>query len=332
MRTRSIFTMMLLGAMGTSRAVHAQSAKAPNQSTTATSTIKMPDVLTARERSADKADAALELFEQEKWDKAFDVFLEAETILHGTVFVLYMARCQQKMGKLVAASKLYTQVITEVGPKSATEPTVQARADAKRELAELMPRIPTLYILLEGEAGRTFRVTINGLQVSSTVYPILLDPGKYEVDVYLDDGQRVIKTVELPEYKQKMAPIVLPAPKKPGFAVQSNVSLIPCAVLCTLGAMAFVGGIGLQQYGEKKLADGSASCTGANCERYEIARGEADTLSSVSAGLLVGGSVTLLTGAVWAGLTSDSAREKKPKKAFVMPMVTPNGVFLTGTL
>lgn len=107
---------------------------------------------------------------------------------------LWSARALVKLNLLVAASQRYAEVTSS--RLEAGDPAIQrdAKRDAERELAALLPQIPSVTLRLEGAAPDDVEVTINGVRIESKALaaPILVDPGER-----LIEGKRGAQRVQL---------------------------------------------------------------------------------------------------------------------------------------
>jgi tetratricopeptide (TPR) repeat protein len=94
-----------------------------------------------RALALEKAKEGLEFYRAERWQDAYDRFREAEHLYHAPSVVIYLARCQQKLGKLAEARILYEPILTEPLGKDAPTPFVDAYSDAQRELEEVRSKL-----------------------------------------------------------------------------------------------------------------------------------------------------------------------------------------------
>lgn len=159
------------------------------------------------------ANKGVEAFDAEKWQEALDYFLRAESIIHSPVHLSYIGRARAKLGQLVLAQEALMKVVHEQANSPAAE---RAKADAEEALADLEPRIPELTIKVEGVAGRSFQVTIDGAPVSPALVgiPGPVDPGQHVVRV-AGDGAEAEQQVTLAETETKTITLTLP-PSVPG--------------------------------------------------------------------------------------------------------------------
>jgi hypothetical protein len=128
---------------------------------------------------------------------------------------LWSARAFEKVGRLVAASERYLEVV-RLDP-SGGDLAVQreAQADAAREQAALESRIPTLVIVVEGADGDAFAVSVNGAPVPASLLGAKrpVDPGPVKVDVRAGDREKS-EQISVTEGEQRTVTLTL-VPKTP---------------------------------------------------------------------------------------------------------------------
>ncbi len=144
---------------------------------------------------------ALKLFEQARWQAAYDKFAAAHEHLRAPTLVLFMARCKRNLGDLVAARGLYEGVLRKPLPAKASEPFVKAKAKARTELDQLKPRIPAIRISLSGAEPKRTSVKIDGIALPSVDVgqAVAVNPGKHTITATAAGFQAASKTVDLPE-------------------------------------------------------------------------------------------------------------------------------------
>jgi hypothetical protein len=151
-------------------------------------------------------------FFEQRWADAIDLFSRAESLVHAPPHLLYMARANEKLGRLVTAREFYMRVVKENIPSSAPRAFHNAQDQARQELPELERRIPHLSVKVKGaDAGQKFVVLIDGKELPSALVglPTPLDPGEHTVSAQaqgksaeavkltLDEGQRQNIELEL---------------------------------------------------------------------------------------------------------------------------------------
>ena len=143
----------------------------------------------AEPTDADKAQArqlvgdGLKALRAKDYEAAFRAFSSADKLYHAPTTLLGVARSQAGLKHLVAAQEAYNRLIREPLPPNPPEAFVNAFEDAKKELAELTPRVPTVVIQVKGPTEP--QVTIDGEQVSvgALGFKRPVDPGRHVVAV-----------------------------------------------------------------------------------------------------------------------------------------------------
>jgi tetratricopeptide (TPR) repeat protein len=90
-----------------------------------------------RAQALEKAQEGLAHYRAERWREACDSFREAERLFAAPSVMIYLARCQGKLGNTAEARRLYERILAAPPAKDAPAPYVEAYRDAERELAAL---------------------------------------------------------------------------------------------------------------------------------------------------------------------------------------------------
>lgn len=152
---------------------------------------------------------------------AEDRFTRANALVHAPTLMLGMARARVGLGKLLSAQEIYNTILREGVPAGAPPAFARALDDAKKEVAALAPRVPSITIVVKGAASAD--VTIDGKAVPPAAIGVKrsADPGKhiikaiaagmapFEVTVTIGEGKNETVTVEL-----KPQGAVVPPPVK----------------------------------------------------------------------------------------------------------------------
>jgi len=98
---------------------------------------------------------------------------------------LWSARALWKLNRLVEASRRYLDVSRSTYAAGDVGVQKQAKRDADRERAELLPSIPQLRIELNGASDGEVRVTIDGIPTAASALsePIAVNPGDHWIEV-----------------------------------------------------------------------------------------------------------------------------------------------------
>lgn len=182
------------------------------------------------------ADAAVELtkqagelFTKGDYAAALERYQRADALVRRQTIVLRIARCLDKLGRLLESLDKYQAVIDmELSPD--LEPRKRALQEeaiqqAKTERADLEGRVPTVAVRVTGPADvlADARVTIDQkpIEPSKVSAPIRLDPGHHEIVVTSgDEEERTAVTLVATDHKDvdvqlkgRDAPVVVDPPR-----------------------------------------------------------------------------------------------------------------------
>jgi hypothetical protein len=152
-----------------------------------------------------------------KHAEALDAFNRADEVMHLPSLGLEAARCLVKLDRWVDASERlravarteYQQAGLNEIQRSVQE---QARQDAERERTELAPKIPSLILVLTGNAtGVTLYLDNRRLPTALAGAAIPVDPGPHVVRIERGDWESHAATTVKPGEKTQLG-FVLPAP------------------------------------------------------------------------------------------------------------------------
>jgi hypothetical protein len=163
---------------------------------------KKAELEAAKKEAVAIADNGVEAFRAEKYQDAIDAFKKADQRFHVPKFLLYVARAQAKLGKLLDAKATYQSVVDEKLAAYAPDAFFAAQTDAKKELVEVENRIPTVRIEVSGlPEGQAPTVTIDGvgLAASDLRRPLALDPGPHAIVVTAPGRLQITRNVNLRE-------------------------------------------------------------------------------------------------------------------------------------
>jgi hypothetical protein len=179
-----------------------------------------------RDTARAAADAGRAAYDAGRHDEAIRLFTAAESIVHAPPHLLYLARANEKLGRLAASLAIYQQLVREPLPEGAPAPFTDAQKTGAQELDALIVRVPMIQIRVEGGAPEA-RVRVDGESVDGSVLtsPLPLDPGTHVVEasadgwdtqrssVVLEEGQR--QTVVLALSRREGATSVVPEAPRP---------------------------------------------------------------------------------------------------------------------
>jgi hypothetical protein len=159
------------------------------------------------------ASAGADAFDAGRWGEAITYFEKAEAVVHAPTHLLFVARANEKIGKLVAAREAYLKIVRETLPNGSPQAFRDAQSAAKSELTVLEPRVPRVSVAVQGAGELPVSVTMNGQPVSSALVgvPRPLDPGKYEFQAYAEGAQSAPTSLLLREGAKETLVLTLQA-------------------------------------------------------------------------------------------------------------------------
>jgi hypothetical protein len=260
-------------------------------------------------------------------DNAIALWRKADAVYHAPTIVLRVARCQALLGQVVAAATSLKALVSEPREAEATPAFASAREAAERELPRVRARIASLRVdVRTSRADLPITVEIDGSPVDAASAPAHVDPGTHRVRVSAGDATWT-KQVSLGDGESKTieVPLVVDAlPSVPRF--QRDVGLGVFAA----GAGGLATGIGLSVAALSLGRSLDAICGAGRTHCPPSAQGDIDrarTYSIAADGVLVGGAVLVVSGAVL--LTADLHIGKRER---VRIIATPRGAGLAGEL
>lgn len=161
---------------------------------------KKAELEAAKKEAIAIADKGVEAFRGEKYQDAIVAFTNADKKFHVPKFVMYVARSQVKLDKLLEAKATYQSIVDEKLPPYAPDEFFTAQADAKKELVELEGRIPTVRIEVNGvPEGQAPSVTIDGVALapSDLGRPLPRNPGAHQIVVTAAGRPQIARMVNL---------------------------------------------------------------------------------------------------------------------------------------
>lgn len=182
--------------------------------------------------AADKATArqvateGIELFRQEQYEKALDRLRRAQALYDAPVHLLYIARCQEKLGQLVEAAETYRSLARYELDDDAPAAFVSAVDSGKKELEALEPRIPTLQVTVEPKDAEVTRLVIDGQEVATAVVGIdrPTNPGEHTIRIEAAGYAPAEQTLTLEEGEKQSTTLGLSGQSPPGETAEEGVS------------------------------------------------------------------------------------------------------------
>lgn len=261
---------------------------------------------TTQDVARTKGEEGLKLFANGKWQDAYDKFREAEELYHAPTLLLYMARCQQKLGRLIQARVLYKKILDEPVIEGTTTAFIEARMRAGIEVKAVEQQTPKLRVSISGVPRESARVTLDGA-VISTVGEIPVDPGPHTIEVKAENAETVIKSISLMPGMTETVELVLQSAgppqgsRLPAFAA-FGVGAIGIGIGAVTGALVLSGTNDLKSRCQENL-----------CRLEDKNQGDSlATLGTVSTTSFILGGVGVAAGVVLLVLRPGSGSKNSP--------------------
>jgi hypothetical protein len=286
-----------------------------------------------REEARQHGEEGLALYDKGDYAGALAKLEKASAFVEAPTLKLYEARCLVKLSRLVEAEARFVTVTAMPLPAKPSELFTQAQDDARRERAELLPRIPTLEIRLLGSGASDANVRIDGKLVDASTPGTRhrVDPGKRHVQARLGDRVRET-TVEVSEGENRALTIDLsPGPSKQP-ASQEDAPLNPIAVagIAVMG----VGAAGVLVWAGTGIAAmfraGDLGCVDAICPASEDDVAELTRLRTASTVSFWIGAPALAAGAVLLAVSFSLEAQEPSTGARLRATVGPGSFGIEG--
>jgi len=166
-----------------------------------------------RATARETADAGRAQFEAGRYAEAIDSFTRAQQLVAAPPHLLYLARAQTKLGRLVEAHENYVKITRESLPPKPPKPFVDAVNAAERELEALEARLPYVTIAVQGAPATGVSVQMDGVPLPPAVIglPLPVDPGTHAFEARATNAQSAPVTVTLSEGSKETVMLTLRA-------------------------------------------------------------------------------------------------------------------------
>lgn len=281
------------------------------------------------------ANAGFELYGAGDYRQALERFQGAEQIVHAPPHLLFIARCQSKLGQLLAARDAYLKVLDDELAAGGPSEFRDAHASAASELNALVSRIPTIKVEVSGAAPAQVRVSIDGAGVDDIATPMSLEPGEHVVTAEAPGYDKSEQRITLGEGAREVIALRLratgsapsgdePLAAAPETDGDGGASLAGPGVLLGLGAAGLVVGAVTGGLALAKASDLESACpVRTQCPpENEKLEDDARTLGTVSTvGLAIGGA-SAAAGIIWLAVELAGGGDESARLA---PWISPTG-------
>ncbi|NUP11551.1 MAG: hypothetical protein HOW73_36360 [Polyangiaceae bacterium] len=284
--------------------------------------------------------------DDKKFSESLELLSRAEELFHAPTHVLYIARAQVGLGRLMDAKATYEKLRDEKLPPGASPGFIDAQAKGKAELDDLDRRIPKVVVVLEPKSASGLAITMNGsvLDPAHLGVGFGVAPGSYVFEAHadgLESGKVTVEAAErtTTEVKLVLQPLGRAKSGTSGSTVSSTgggwsgMKIASLPLMGVGGAGLVVGGIlgGLHFVRQSEADDKYATCFQTCRDEIESLDEEATTFGNASIGLLAGGAAALATGIVlFVVAPSDAPSDDAPASATAWVRVVPGGIGVEG--
>ncbi|HEY4103297.1 MAG TPA: hypothetical protein VGM44_05370 [Polyangiaceae bacterium] len=134
-----------------------------------------------RATARDAASAGLAQFQAGQYQQAIDSFSRAEQLVHAPTHLLYLARAEAKLGKVVAAHENYLKITRETLASNAPKAFADAQAAAEQERAAIDARLAYVTVSVHGAGAGELSVLMDDAKLPAAMVgiPLPADPGQH---------------------------------------------------------------------------------------------------------------------------------------------------------
>ncbi len=185
-----------------------------------------------RATARDAANNGRAAYDSGKYEKAIDYLSRAESLVHSPTHLLFMARAQAKLGRLVAAHETYLKIIRESLPPNAPKAFVSAQDAAEQEQDTLSTRLPSITVQLKGVQASDVTVQMDGTNLPPAMVgiPLPADPGEHTFKASGPTVDADPVTVKVAEAAKQTVTLTLRSNgKKPVLAAKPAAATAPAA-------------------------------------------------------------------------------------------------------
>jgi hypothetical protein len=317
---------------------------------------------TDMERAAarETADAGRAQFEAGRYAEAIDSFTRAQQLVAAPPHLLYLARAQAKLGRLVEAHENYLKITRDSLPPKPPKAFTDAVGAAERELEAVDARLPYVTIAVQGAPSAGVSVLMDGVTLPSAMIgiPLPVDPGTHAFEARATAAQSAPVTVTLSEGAKETVMLTLRAStpaaaagastatsltSEPpvadsahssgsGLRVASYVAFGVGAIGLGVGAYFLVKSSNTRDTSNNQFDACNPGCSAEQEAQIQSADDHANQQRNVGIGAVVTGGVAAITGVTLLLLSSGSSTATSQSNG---PRVTPvlglGSLGLTGT-
>lgn len=302
--------------------------------------LTVPNTALAAPSAKEKADAkalladARKAVKERRVDEAMRALEQASKLDPGAEMDMEIARVEMAAGKLIAASKRLTPLATT---DDGTPAGKKVREGAKKELGELMMKIPAVKIAVKGPPAEVkVAVKIDGNE-ASVGSDESVDPGEHTITASAEGWAPAEQKVTLAEGARQSVELVLEGAKASAPKEESWIApRLPGIVVGGVGGVtlivgAVVGGAAMAATSSAKSGPGCVNNVCPDTPEVNDRIAKAKTLGNASTGLFIGGGVALAAGTVLFFVLPELKKNPGPRVGRVVPWIGADQVGIAGS-
>lgn len=143
---------------------------------------------------------AWKALDAQNYKEALEKITQAETLYHAPTHMLVMGNAQVALGRLADALATFESLAAEPLPAAGPTAFKEAQDTGRQKMKELLARVPSLLVVVEGAGGAASVVTVDGKPIDvASGLAVRLDPGAHAIVVTAAGFESAKKSVTLPE-------------------------------------------------------------------------------------------------------------------------------------
>jgi hypothetical protein len=143
------------------------------------------------------AEKGFELYEDGRYAACIAEFERAEARYHAPPHLLYIARAQAQLGRLIEARDGFRGIIDEVLDEGAPKAFHVSQVEAKAEIGELERLIPRVEVTVTGIEADSAQIIVDGEALTDRAESVELDPGEHTIEASSDGASAPAQSVTL---------------------------------------------------------------------------------------------------------------------------------------
>ncbi len=145
------------------------------------------------------ANEAGDLLDQKRYADALDRVEQAERLFHAPTHLLMKGDALIGLGRVADAMEAFEKLAAEPLPSGAPLAFRRAQQDATAKVRDLIARVPSVHVKVQGPAAIDARATIDGKPIDlASGLAVRADPGPHEVKIEAAGFVPAARTITLP--------------------------------------------------------------------------------------------------------------------------------------